>query len=60
MARKAEATFTATVFHQSPAADGVAQLSVVGKVYGTCQQCWDDAKKLTRFPVLEFSNEKTH
>ena len=27
MARKAEATFTATVFHQAPAVDGVAQFS---------------------------------
>lgn len=53
MARKAEATFTATVFHQAPAIDGVAQLSVVGSVSGTHGECWTQAKALVKFPVLQ-------
>ena len=54
MARKAEATFTATVFHQAPAHDGQAQLSVVGSVSGTHGECWTQAKAITKFPVIQF------
>ena len=54
MARKAEAQFVATVFRQSPAVDGVAQLSVVGSVSGTHAECWKQAKAITRFPVIQF------
>ena len=54
MARKAEATFTATVFHQAPAVDGVAQFNVVGSVSGNYDSCWQQAKAITRFPVIQF------
>ena len=54
MARKAEAQFVATVFHQAPAHDGVAQLSVVGSVSGTHGECWQQAKAITKFPVIQF------
>ena len=54
MARKTEALFVATVFQQSPAHDGVAQLSVVGSVKGTHAECWQQAKAITRFPVIQF------
>ena len=53
MARKTEAVFTATVFRQSPAVDGVAQLSVVGSVSGNYESCWQQSKELVRFPVLQ-------
>ena len=54
MARKAEAQFVATVFHQAPAHDGQAQLSVVGSVSGTHAECWQQAKAITKFPVIQF------
>lgn len=62
MARKTEALFVATVFHQAPAIDGVAQLSVVGSVSGTHDECWKQAKEMTRFPVIQFKevNHVTH
>ena len=54
MARKAEAQFVATVFHQAPAHDGQAQLSVVGSVSGNHDSCWHQAKAITKFPVIQF------
>ena len=54
MDRKAEAQFVATVFHQAPAIDGVAQLSVVGSVSGNYESCWQQSKALVKFPVLQF------
>ena len=54
MARKAEAVFTATVFHQAPAHDGQAQLSVVGSASGTHAEIWQQAKAITKFPVIQF------
>ena len=54
MARKTEALFVATVFHQAPAVDGVAQLSVVGSVKGTHAECWQQAKAITKYPVIQF------
>ena len=54
MARKVEAQFVATVFQQSPAVEGVAQLSVVGSVSGTHGECWTQAKAIARFPVIQF------
>ena len=53
MARKAEAQFVATVFHQAPAHDGLAQFNVVGSVFGTHSECWTQAKALVKFPVLQ-------
>lgn len=60
MNRKAEARFVATVFHQAPAVNEQAQLSVVGSVEGTHAECWKQAKAITKYPVLEFSNEKSY
>ena len=52
--------YQATVEKQHPATDGVANLIVVGIVRGTHDQCWKEAKKLTKFPVMEFRNVETH
>lgn len=62
MARKTEALFVATVFQQSPAVEGVAQFSVVGSVKGTHSECWQQAKAICRFPVIQFKevNHVTH
>ena len=45
--------FEANVFRQEPAINEVAQLSVVGFVFGTHEECWTQAKALVKHPVLE-------
>lgn len=50
--------FEAKVFRQEPAINEVAQLIFVGSVFGDHDTCWSQAKKLTKHPVLEFSNER--
>ncbi len=45
--------FKATVYRQAPAIEGVAQLFVVGHVSGSHEDCWQQAKEITAFPVLE-------
>lgn len=54
MNRKAVKHYTATVFRQAPAVHEQAQFTVVGRVAGTHEQCWQQAKEITEFPVLEF------
>ena len=44
--------FSAVVERQDPAIHEVAQLFVVGRVAGTHDECWTQAKELTRYPVL--------
>lgn len=46
--------YTATVFRQAPAINEQAQFTVVGLVAGTHDQCWQQAKEITAYPVLEF------
>jgi hypothetical protein len=46
--------YQATVEQQHPAVDGVANLSVVGHVAGTYESCWQQAKEITKFPVIQF------
>ena len=45
--------FEAKVFRQEPAINEVAQLSAVGFVFGTHEECWTQAKALVKHPVLE-------
>ena len=59
MVRKAAKNYTATVFLQAPAINEVAQLSVVGKVSGTYNECWAQAKEMTQFPVIQFKEMKS-
>ncbi len=47
--------YTATVFRQAPAVHEQAQFFVVGRVAGTHEQCWQQAKALVQYPVLQFS-----
>lgn len=54
MNRKAVKHYTATVFRQAPAIHEVAQFHVVGHVAGTHEECWQQGKEITAFPVLEF------
>lgn len=44
--------YQATVEQQHPAMDGVANLRVVGQTFGTYEEVWNAAKKMTRFPVI--------
>jgi len=46
--------YLATVERQDPAVNEVAQLTVVGRVTGTMDECWKQAKAMTRFPVIRF------
>ena len=46
--------FEAVVERQDPARNEVAQLTVVGQTFGSYEQCWNAAKKMTRFPVITF------
>ena len=46
--------FIAKVERQYPAQNEVAVLRVVGHVSGTHAECWQQAKQLTEFPILEF------
>lgn len=46
--------FRATVEQQLPAQNEQAVLRVVGHVYGTNDECWAQAKSLTKFPVVTF------
>lgn len=50
--------YSATVEQQLPAQNEVAQLRVVGHVTGDHEQCWQQAKKMTRFPVITFREIK--
>lgn len=51
---KPQKHYTATVFRQAPAINEQAQFTVVGRVAGTHDQCWQQAKEITAYPVLEF------
>jgi hypothetical protein len=44
--------YEAVVEQQHPATDGVANLIVVGQTFGTYEEVWNAAKKMTRFPVI--------
>ncbi len=44
--------FEAVVEEQHPARNEVAQLTVVGKTFGTYEEVWNASKKMTRFPVI--------
>ena len=46
--------YSATVEQQHPAMDGVANLIVVGQTFGTHDECWNAAKAMTKFPVIQF------
>jgi hypothetical protein len=45
--------FEARVFKQEPAINEVAQLSAVGHVFGSHEECWTQAKALVKHPVLQ-------
>lgn len=44
--------FEATVEQQLPAVDGVAVFRGVGQTFGTYEEVWNAAKKMTKFPVI--------
>jgi hypothetical protein len=44
--------YEAKVEQQLPAVDGVANLKVVGRVFGSHQDCWTQAKRITVHPIL--------
>lgn len=46
--------FEAVVEEQHPARNEVAQLTVVGRCFGSHEEVWQAAKKMTRFPVITF------
>jgi hypothetical protein len=46
--------FEAHVFRQEPAINEVAQLSAAGFVFGTHEECWKQAKEMTKHPVIQF------
>ena len=54
MNRKAVKHYTATVFRQAPAVNEQAQFTVVGRVAGTHDEIWQQAKAMTQFPVIQF------
>ncbi len=54
MARETVKHYTATVFRQAPAVNEQAQFTVVGRVAGSHDECWQQAKEITAYPVLEF------
>ena len=47
--------YTAVVFRQAPAVNEQAQFTVVGRVAGSHDECWQQAKALVQYPVLQFS-----
>ena len=46
--------FEGTVFKQHPAQSENALFSVVGHVFGSHDECWTQAKAMTKFPVIQF------
>ena len=46
--------FIAIVEKQYPAQSECADLRVVGHAYGTHDECWQQAKRITPFPILTF------
>ena len=44
--------YEAKVEQQLPAVDGVAVFRGVGQTFGTHEECWKAAKKMTRYPVI--------
>ena len=46
--------FQAVVEKQYPAQNECAILRVVGHVAGTHDECWQQAKRITTFPILTF------
>jgi len=46
--------FIAVVEQQHSAENECAILRVVGSVAGTHEQCWQQAKRITPFPILTF------
>ena len=54
MARETVKHYTATVSRQAPAVNEQATFIVVGRVAGSHDECWQQAKEITAFPVLEF------
>jgi len=46
--------FLAVVEQQHPAENECAILRVVGSVAGTHEECWQQAKRITPFPILTF------
>ena len=49
--------YEANVFRQEPAINEVAQLFVVGLVFGSHDDCWKQAKALVKHPVLQLKAE---
>lgn len=45
--------FEAKVFRQEPAINEVAQFTHLGYAFGTHDECWQQAKTMTRHPILE-------
>ena len=46
--------FEAVVERQDPARNEVAQLTVVGRVFGTHDECWKQGKRIVVHPILTF------
>ena len=44
--------FEAVVDEQHPARNEVAQLTVVGRVFGTYDECWKQGKRIVMHPIL--------
>ena len=51
---KQQQQFEAVVEQQHPASNEVANLRVVGRVFGSHQDCWEQAKRITIHPILTF------
>lgn len=47
-------TYEATVEQQFPAHQEVAVLKKIGYVYGTHDECWEQAKEMCLHPILTF------
>ncbi len=51
---KPQQQYEAVVEQQHPATNEVANLRVVGRVFGTYDECWSQAKAITSHPVIQF------
>jgi hypothetical protein len=45
--------FEGKVYRQDPAINEVAQFTHLGYAFGTHDECWHQAKTMTRHPILE-------